>query len=99
VGYYLNPNGESKLDFLKRVGVPLDVPEFPSEKDTLLVCLIENGPFNAAGIAYSREEMSAMVNDGTRRPRSWWWVPVEDAISAMSLEEIASLNKLRGTGQ
>jgi hypothetical protein len=52
---------------------------FPYRKDYTLVVVVNNGPFEAAGIAYDEEEFLDFVYpDG--RPKAWYWVPNEEII-------------------
>lgn len=36
-----------------------------------LVCVVNNGPFAAAGYAFDEREFDAFANDGSRRPKTW----------------------------
>jgi hypothetical protein len=98
VGFCLNPPGEKREDYLNRVGIRLEVPEMPDSKDLLLVCLVDNGPFKAAGVAVNQTEFDAMRNDGTTRPRTWWWIGIQDALSVMHPGDREHLKKNYGIG-
>ncbi len=83
MGYYINPQGESKESYLAKNGTKLteapkwnDIPE-----DKVSVCLVDNGLFTAAGICYSERELATFKeNDG--RPKKWFLVPNEAAEAA-----------------
>lgn len=79
MGYYLEPSPD-KIVWLKENGTRVetsDVPKlnvFTSDPDTIIVCLVNNGYFYAAGVAFSDRELDAFrKEDG--RPKSWWRVP------------------------
>jgi hypothetical protein len=36
-----------------------------------LVCVVDNGPFEAAGFAFSEQEMKEFALSGPLRPRTW----------------------------
>jgi len=74
MGFYINPADQSKDDFLRDNGVPLNRPEPPDQPDVALVCLVDSGPFTAAAIAYSRREMDEFSRPDDRRPKTWYWV-------------------------
>jgi len=78
MGYYINPAGESKESWLTRNGVRcVGTPAWKNTPEAHLpVCLMDNGPFTAAGIAYDESEFNAFIGDGTNmRPKSWYMVP------------------------
>ena len=81
MGYYINPQDMSKEEFLARKGIPIFAAEvlsiFDYHKDHLPVCLIDNGAFTAAGIAYSKDEAATFCrNDG--RYKRWYKVSKKD---------------------
>ncbi|HOX57216.1 MAG TPA: hypothetical protein P5205_08730 [Candidatus Paceibacterota bacterium] len=68
---------KGKADILLRK-YPSQVTEWPSEPSfddtgrTVNVCVVDNGPFEAAAIAYSEREMAEFMCDPhDRRPRRW----------------------------
>ena len=69
MGFYVNPEKESKEAFLDREG--LEVPKADWDKipkDSIPVILIDNGMFTAAGIAYDKSEYEVFTGrDG--RPK------------------------------
>lgn len=87
MGIYLQcPEAKGKVDFLIRehkaqelVGAtPLTLPEKDSGME--VVCVIDNGLFEAAGFAYSSRELQEFVFDGTSRPRRFLLVPSEECL-------------------
>lgn len=77
MGLYINPTDMSKEDWLARNGKP-GYEEFidPSTGD-ISVCLVENGYFTAAAVAYSKREFDAFSRPSDGRPKLWFRVPVE----------------------
>ena len=58
MGYYINPPGETKEEWLNNHGLEVtgDDVTWGRLPDMILVCLVDNGPFTAAGICYSEVE-------------------------------------------
>lgn len=89
MGYYINEiNGEEapnkgKADFiLARAYDAQLLPAPPTEWQEGLVCIVDNGVFDAAGYAYDENEMQAFLrpDSGKQRPRQWLLVPEAKAI-------------------
>jgi len=80
MGYYINPPDSTKEAFLERYGTPIS-PAIAKQiwkeemiKTHLPICLVDNGQFTAAGIAYSERETDYFLEpDG--RPKLWFVVP------------------------
>lgn len=88
MGFYVNPSNESVVDFLYHYTKLLYPPNFENVgPDMLPVCLVDNGPYKAAGIAYSKRELLRFVNDGTNRRKEWFLVPIRDLLKASDLRE------------
>ena len=94
MGYYINPPNEAKEDFLRREGMRC-LPEWPEGNDLALVCLMDNGPFTAAGICYDEEEMRAFNGPSDYRPKTWYLVQKNQLTNVCSEREVKSL-KLKG---
>lgn len=80
MGFYINPALGGKLQFLREHGVLLKkVPtSHITPEGEIAVCLIDNGMFLAAGIAYSQAELETFAYpDG--RTKVWWRIPVDVA--------------------
>lgn len=82
MGYYIDPtNGQTKEEWLTEHGIRLmGVPETIDEggEDLLPVCLVNNGAFNAAGIAFSNAELRVFASPRDTRPKVWYLVEKKD---------------------
>ncbi len=68
MGYYINPPNETKEEWLNDNGMEVTDPSWdalpnfrPTEfqdDDGVYVCLVDNGPFTAAGICYNEAEFN-----------------------------------------
>jgi len=99
MGIYLNPaNGQTKEYWL--VNNCADYEDWtiaPTEHLTdegIVVCLVDNGLFTAAGVAFDAEELKAFTGPD-RRTKLWFRVPVDklDA-SVLSAHDLETLGKL-----
>lgn len=94
MGEYINPrDGSSKEQFLTSHGREINDPSeaFSTE---LPVCLMNNGRFTAAGIAYDEREVRAFTMPGDDRPKKWYAVPLEKLRPFMSHYALADIGKL-----
>lgn len=86
MGYYINPtDGLTKEEWLMKFGERKD-GVVQQEVDTwneipencLAVCLVDNGPFTAAAIAYKESEFEVFKdNTNDDRPKTWFLVEKE----------------------
>lgn len=83
MGYYLNPtDGRTKEEFLEREGKNVYPFMFASRqdiweqtpKDHALIVLVDNGPFTAAGVAFSPDEFEAFTEATDARPKRIYMV-------------------------
>lgn len=79
MGFYINPSNMTKEEWLRRNGEMID-PVTASEHsagDQVVVCLVDNGPFTAAGIAYDDRERDEFCrrDSGAQRRRQFYLVP------------------------
>lgn len=74
MGYYINPAGQTKEEWLSDNGERLDkAPALHKIGNRLAVCLVDNYAFKAAGIAYCQDELEVFKTpDG--RPKVWYMV-------------------------
>jgi len=88
MGFYINPPNESKEVFLRREGRLEMDPKWPVEKDHFLVCLVDNGPFTAAAIAYKESEFKEFFsNPDDLRPKRWFLVDQKLVFDTLTPEE------------
>jgi hypothetical protein len=78
MGYYINPLSGTKEEFLEREATPFtmskEVRYADIEPDKALVCLMNNGPFTAAGIVYRQRELEEMTLPTDLRPKKWFTI-------------------------
>ena len=66
MGYYINPITGTKKEWLEQNGQKTQEPDWPPPTRQILVCLVDNGSFTAAGIAYDQQEwMEFIAPDAT----------------------------------
>lgn len=71
MGMYVNPPTMSKEDWLKANGVPTGSNPGAITETQVPVCLVNNGLFSAAAVAYNDRELAEFSRpDG--RPKSWY---------------------------
>ncbi len=59
MGYYIDPPEGTKEEWLTNHGVEVSGDlRWGHPPDTVLVCLVDNGPFTAAGICYNEAEFN-----------------------------------------
>lgn len=76
MGCYINPPNKSKEAFLKEHGVRTNGPCEITETH-LPVVWVDNGPFSAAGVAYSKDEADAFNSPADNREKIWFKVSRE----------------------
>ena len=77
MGYYVNPSSMSKEDWLRLHGEPTNGPCEITETH-LPVVLVNNGPFNAAGVGIDANEVRAFTQPTDYRPKKWYRVSRAD---------------------
>lgn len=92
MGAYVNPQRMSKKQFLRRKGdyIGMQPPSNHTRQEDgetqFAVCLVDNGPFRAAGIMYAPRELEAFSRDDDPRPKRWYWVSKDDLLPVSDLE-------------
>lgn len=77
MGLYINPEIITKEEWLLSNGDPVGLPSWPPPEDKCLVCLVDNGVFTAAGVAYSQREFDAFNQPDDSRPKRWYLVATD----------------------
>lgn len=82
MGYYINPLNETKEEFVAQHAREVSHGtfsnfNFDTENNFLPICLIDNGPFRALGIAYSRNELAEFGSLKDYRPKRYFFVSIE----------------------
>lgn len=83
MGFYINPKGTSKEQFLKEKGVavPRTFKWSDTPKGSLPVVLVDNGPFTAAAIGYCQREFEGFMDPNDRRPKQVYTVRIDDLVA------------------
>lgn len=84
MGCYVNPPCGQKEVFLTKEGNGVTDPAWPAPEGEMYVCLVDNGPFAAAGIAFCESEFNMFMRDDGRI-KFWFSVPVEKLKSVSNL--------------
>ncbi len=85
MGFYINPVGCPKEQWLQENATEISPDEaLPALQTGLLfpICLVDNGPFTAAGIAFDEDELKAFQHPDSgliQRPRKWYTLTREEA--------------------
>ena len=87
MGAYINPPNCSKESWLDTFGESIDDPptEVGPSDELLPVCLVDSGPFTAAGIAFSQEKLAEFSDPIDPRPKKWFMVPKEALLDVSNL--------------
>ena len=82
MGFYIDPPAVTKERWLAEHGFELAAgsQQWPPPRSFVLVCLVENPLFTAAGICYNEDEFSVFNDPSDPRPKTWWHVPGQDVV-------------------
>lgn len=82
MGRYLNQSNMTKESWLATNAIQCDSEGAPDNNTCTiegepytLAILVDNGPFTACALAYSREEMLAFLHPDDERPKKYFWIP------------------------
>jgi hypothetical protein len=86
MGYYINTgHNVGKAEWLivnegamELMDVPTSLSELPTELNGL-ICVVNNGPFEAAGFIYNDRELEAFSDPSDYRDKRWLVLPLERA--------------------
>jgi hypothetical protein len=92
MGAYINPPDMSKEEWLLHYAQAIEhTPEWHECPDgNLPVCLVHNGNWTAAGIAFDEQELKRFQYSGDHREKEWFFAPVRGllAVSAELRQEL-----------
>lgn len=75
MGYYIEtPSHHHKADWIKKHFNLQELTEAPAvlpERPMLLVCVVENGPFDAAAVAFDEKDLWRFTRPTDDRPKRW----------------------------
>lgn len=81
MGYYIEATGgKQKAAWLVKNAKGVIVQKANPTMDSIPVVVIDNGPFEAAGIAYNQDELEAFTSPRDYRPKTIVMVPREEVI-------------------
>jgi hypothetical protein len=95
MGCYVNTEDGNKERWLEKNGIvvlpPIKLEDLPDTH--LFVCLVDNGPFTAAGIAYDKDELDVFTRpDG--RQRVWFMVSKEKLMDVSDVDRYLEEGKV-----
>lgn len=91
MGCYINPKTMSKEDWLNKFATPHPGP-VPVSPDVLPICLVDNGMFTAAAVAYDQREADAFNLPSDRRPKFWYSAKRADLYEVSDLKNYERTN-------
>lgn len=88
MGYYINYVNGKELPAIgkasKLISEGAVIVGTPTEFQENLVCVVENGFFDAAAYAYDEREMTEFNDPNDYRPKTWLIVPDADKLSGFN---------------
>ena len=85
MGCYINPPNGNKITWLMDNGEETRSPCAITETH-VPVCLVNNGPFHAAGVAFEPREIEAFDQPTDFRPKRWFKVSREKLYDVSDLK-------------
>ena len=77
MGCYVNPNGQTKEDFLSQNGREVSQNELRIDDVEVPVILVDNGPFTAAAVAFDARELRVFLDPRDYRSKRFYMVARE----------------------
>lgn len=75
MSYYIEvPDGHKKalqLEALYGAEILKEAPLWGDHPNKAIICVVDNGPFEAAAFCYSPQELTYFKQDSSGRPRTW----------------------------
>lgn len=85
MGCYINPKDMTKEAWLYKFAKPTPGP-MPITESEVPVCLVDNGPFTAAAVAYDPDELQVFQSASDRRPKVWFTATRESLYTVSDLK-------------
>ena len=77
MGVYINPQKMNKEQWLLENATEVRIPSMEDVPvDSMIICLIDNGPFKAA-VAYNSREFDEFTRTDDSRPKKFYMAPIE----------------------
>lgn len=76
MGAYINPKNMTKEQWLSENATEVPFVDWDLPEGYLPVVLVDNGPFTAAGIAFSKRELEDFTDKRDMRPKRFFIVPI-----------------------
>ena len=91
MGFYIDGPAKGKAPFLRSeydaefINEPVSFKDIP--KDKALICVVDNGPFEAAGFAFDNREFEVFSAPGDPRPKRWMIMDREKAVELTGFKQ------------
>lgn len=88
MGSYVNPPNQTKEKFLEEHGfvLPQEARFSDAPRDHMIVVLIQNPLFSAAGIAFDERTFNNFMDPRDERPKKLYAVPISDLLPVSDLQ-------------
>lgn len=88
MGLYINPENETKEEWLAKKGELLIIPKTHYKDGTKMVVFLKfNGPFNAAAVMYDQDEFEYFLDQN--KPGIWYLVEEKDIKEVVGEEQFS----------
>ena len=89
MGSYVNPPSQPKEQFLEEHGfvLPQEARFSDAPKDHMIVVLVQNPLFSAAGICFDEQEFARFMDPRDVRPKKLFAVPISDLLPVSDLKQ------------
>jgi hypothetical protein len=102
MGIYINPPGvdtkSGKISYIALHAEKTDQDGFrswpPGKNGKFGVCVVDNGPFNAAGVAMDKREAEAFTMQRDARQKLFFLMPLEAMKGCLPIKDEAELTQI-----
>lgn len=77
MGLYIDPTDTTKEAWLEKNGTTIAPSFIDPSTGEVTVCLVDNGPFRAAAVAFNEREFQTFARPSDTRPKVWFRVPTK----------------------